>query len=258
MGFLSAISGAVSSFVSGVCSVVSSVTDSVRGFFNEVTPKITDFISKLGPIINTIGVATTVAVMTFFPELDIIGIITVIGKISDAVTAIAEATSDKPAGLSAVDLGMRAEVSDEKPENFDSYNEYIEYLAKNIEADKEKMANLSDAEKMAYSLAGLTIREQQIDQNLGTEVPAETYVDAYKAQLSPNELRGMIEAYSEKDKMPRLGDYLEGDKLEHNEQTTMRDGLYEAIKEANPELSETEIFEKIYDMKENYLGETEI
>lgn len=243
----------LSNFVDGVCSFVLNVTESVKNFFEEVTPKVAEFVSKLGPVINVICIATTVAAMILFPELDIIGLVIAIGEICALVTEIAEATSDKPTGLDAVDLAMRAENCDEKPEDFDSYNDYIDHLAKNIKADKEKMENLSNSERMAYSLAGLAIREQQISQNLGADVPAETYVDAYKAQMSAVELKNMIETYAENEtEMPRLGDYLKGDKLEKEEQTQMRSGLYEAIKDANPEMTDSEIQEKIFDMKENY------
>jgi len=249
---------AVSSFVDGVCSFVSSVTESVKSFFEEVTPKVAEFVSKLDPVINAVCIATTVAAMILFPELDIVGLVVIIGNICSLVTEIAEATTDKPTGLDTVDLAMRAEASEQKPEDFDNYNDYIEHLAKNIKADKEKMENLTDSEKMAYSLAGLAIREQQISQNLGVSVPAETYVDAYKAQMTAPELKNLIQfAANTMSDMPRLGDYFKGEKLEQTEQTQMRSGLYEAIKESNPEMSEADIKEKIFDMKENYNNETE-
>lgn len=249
---------AVSDFFDGVCSVVSDITETVTGFIEKTATKIGEIVSALGPAINAVCIATVVAVMILFPEIDIVGLIATIGEICNIVTKIAELTTDKPTDLDAVDLAMRAERSDAKPEDFDSYNDYIDHLSKNIAADKEKMDKLSDSERMAYSLAGLAIREQQISQNLGTDVPAETYVDAYKARMSAEELKNMIQYVSESiSDMPRLGDYFKGDKLEQVEQMEMRNGLYEAIKSANPDMSESEIEEKIYGMKETYTSGAE-
>ncbi|SEL36034.1 hypothetical protein SAMN02910353_02442 [Ruminococcus sp. YRD2003] len=244
----------VSNFFSAVTSFVSSVTDSVRGFINDVSDVIANVIEEFEPAINLICIATTVAIMILFPELDIPAIIGIVATISDMVSKIADMTMDEPVNIDPVDLAVRAELSDKKPEDFDSYNDYIKHLANDIKSDKLKLENLSGQEKMGYSLVGLAIREKQINQNSNMEIQPETYVDAYKANMTAEELAEMIGINSEKlEEMPRLGDYFEGEKLDSEKQSQMRESLHDAISATSPEMSEDEIDERIYDLKENYL-----
>lgn len=246
----------VSSFFDGVSSFFSSVKDTVSDFLSDVSEKIANFVEDFGPVINLVCIATTVAVMVLFPELDVAGIVMVITNICDLVSKLADSTMEEPARIDAADLGMRAEQSDKKPEDFDNYNDYIEHLTKNIQIDKEKMENLSAPERMAYSLAGLGIREQQISENLRANIPAETYVDAYKAGMSSNELKGMIDYLAEnKDELPRLGDYFNGETLNSEEQQDMRMALHEAIKETDLAQTEDAIENRIFEIKEAYQKE---
>ena len=242
-----------SNFMDDVCFFLSDITDTFKDFIEDVTPKIAEIAVKLGPAVNAICVATTVAAKVLFPELNITGFVMIIGEIAELVTKIAELFGDKHPELDALDLAMRSEKCEEKPENFDSYNEYIDYLANNIEADKEKMENLSDEDRMAYLLSGMAIREKQISQNVGAEVSPKLFVDGYKAELSAEELGEFIDICVEKSlNNMDLGDYFKGNKLEQKEQTEMRSYLHDSIQKVNPDMNESEIQERIYDMKEIY------
>lgn len=127
-------SSAIGSVCSAVCSAVSSVCSSIGG-------AIMGGIGSLAPVISP-WLSVAVAV----------------------ISVLAEIFTEKPKEEKPEELGMKAEQADKKPENFDSINDYIEYLRQEIKVDAAKLENLSEEERMKYQAVGLGLYVKNIEE----------------------------------------------------------------------------------------------
>lgn len=136
MGLFSAIG----SVCSAVCSAVSSVCSSIGG-------AIMGGIGSLAPVISP-WLSIAVAV----------------------ISVLAEIFTEKPKEEKPEELGMKAEQADKKPEDFDSINDYIEYLRQEIKVDAAKLENLSEEERMKYQAVGLGLYVKNIEEKQGMKL----------------------------------------------------------------------------------------
>ena len=136
MGLFSAIG----SVCSAVCSAVSSVCSSIGG-------AIMGGIGSLAPVISP-WLSVAVAV----------------------ISVLAEIFTEKPKEEKPEELGMKAEQADKKPEDFDSINDYIEYLRQEIKVDDAKLENLSEEERMKYQAVGLGLYVKNIEEKQGMKL----------------------------------------------------------------------------------------
>lgn len=127
-------SSAIGSVCSVVCSAVSSVCSSIGG-------AIMGGIGSLAPVISP-WLSVAVAV----------------------ISVLAEIFTEKPKEEKPEELGMKAEQADKKPEDFDSINDYIEYLRQEIKVDAAKLENLSEEERMKYQAVGLGLYVKNIEE----------------------------------------------------------------------------------------------
>lgn len=136
MGLFSAIG----SVCSAVCSAVSSVCSSIGG-------AIMGGIGSLAPVISP-WLSIAVAV----------------------ISVLAEIFTEKTKEEKPEELGMKAEQADKKPEDFDSINDYIEYLRQEIKVDDAKLENLSEEERMKYQAVGLGLYVKNIEEKQGMKL----------------------------------------------------------------------------------------
>lgn len=137
MGWFSSTIGSV---CSAVCSAVSSVCSSIGG-------AIMGGIGSLAPVISP-WLSVAVAV----------------------ISVLAEIFTEKPKEEKPEELGMKAEQADKKPEDFDSINDYIEYLRQEIKVDAAKLENLSEEERMKYQAVGLGLYVKNIEEKQGMKL----------------------------------------------------------------------------------------
>lgn len=119
-----------SSACSAVCSFCSNIGSAIIGGIGSLAPAIVPWI------------AVAVKVISFLAEL----------------------FTEKPKEEKPEELGMKAEQADKKPEDFDSINEYIEYLRQEIKVDAAKLEKLSDEERMKYQVLGLGLYVKSIEE----------------------------------------------------------------------------------------------
>ena len=136
MGFFSAISSACSALCSAVSSVCSSIGGAIMGGIGSLAPVISPWLS----------IAVTV------------------------ISVLAEIFTEKPKEEKPEELGMIAEQADKKPEDFDSINDYIEYLRQEIKVDAAKLENLSEEERMKYQTVGLGLYVKNIEEKQGMKL----------------------------------------------------------------------------------------
>lgn len=163
------------SFEFGIEGIASAISDFGRGLAETVG----SVCEKYGKVIlDTVGEFARETVnlpISVSPELE--AICRVVLLVVDVISAVAEAMGEKPEQETAEEMGYKAKVAyqDEgvKPEDFDSTNEYIEYLRNNIKVDEERLHELSDEELSAYAAVGAGLYVKQMEEKYGMELPAE-------------------------------------------------------------------------------------
>lgn len=133
-------SSAIGSVCSAVCSAVSSVCSSIGGAI----------MGGIGSLALVISPWLSVAVAV--------------------ISVLAEIFTEKPKEEKPEELGMKAEQADKKPEDFDSINDYIEYLRQEIKVDAAKLENLSEEERMKYQAVGLGLYVKNIEEKQGMKL----------------------------------------------------------------------------------------
>ncbi len=154
-GVGSAISSGLSAVGSAICRGVSSLCTAIAG--TSLGGAIGGVVSKL---VATIGVA--------FPPLEIINAIIIV---ADIVSKIAQALGLKEKDKDEPDeLAMKAEKSDQKPEDFDSTEAYIKHLQEDIQLsdeEKEELNNMDEEKRSAYRATGAYLYTKGINEKLG-------------------------------------------------------------------------------------------
>lgn len=231
MGFFSSACSVISSACSAICSGISSLASSIGGAVSRLANSIMMPLVKL-----TIG------------DLE-----KVFKVISAVIGAIADALGLKDEEETPEEIGMKAEEAEKegvKPENFDTYEEYINHLRENIQLDKTKLENLSKEDKIKYTAVGSAILVKGIEEKEDLEIPGEFVAEIGRQNLSVEETKEYINVFKEKDLDLRdFADFLSG-AIDKKLYGTIGRAIESAIKNLNPDMTEDQIDDKITDMKD--------
>lgn len=149
MDWFSSACSAVGSALSSVCSAVGSLCSKIGGV---VMGGVSSLVSAIAPALSL--------------EPHFLIFVAV-------VSVLAELFTDKPKEEKPEEIGMKAELADKKPENFDSINDYIEYLRNEVKLDPAKMEKLTPEERQKYQLVGLGLYIKDIEEQQGVKLDPE-------------------------------------------------------------------------------------
>lgn len=234
MGLLSSavsvISGALSAVGSVVCSGISNVCSTIGGAF-----------------FSGAGGIATLAASLIMPGLGLPEILLGVEIISAIVSEIAELLGLKDKEETPEELGMKAEISDKKPEDFDSIENYIEYLRNDVQVDRDKLESLSDEDKAKYAAVGTAINIKGIEEKYGIEATGEFWKTVAGLELTGEETKQYIESFKQNGitDMKDMSDYIRGFAPESGTKPgVVSDAIMDALKKNNPGLTEDELAEK--------------
>ncbi len=136
----------------------------------------------------------------------------ILGAAISGVVSFAERFMQKPREETPEELGEKAMISDKKPENFDSINDYIKHLRNDIQVDNEKMLKLTDQEKTERQAIGASIYVKQIEENFGSKLPIEFFETIGKLNMSSSEMKTYIDSFKKNglDDMGKMASHLKG------------------------------------------------
>lgn len=250
MGLLSFVSGAASaigSFISGVGGAIGSAVSAISG-------GIAGICSTIGGALSSVVGGIAQSLLASCLAMSLPDIIIAVQIIAIIVSTIAEVF-----GLKEVDdeenepkeLGMKAEVADKKPEDFDSTVAYIEYLKNEVKIDKEKMNELSDEKKAEYALVGSALYIEALKEKYNVNVSPE-YLDTMRRlkqenKLTEKEIAGFVKTFQENGitDMTDMSDYIKGNAPQSGTRpSTVSDAMFETLKKENPDMSENEVAAK--------------
>ena len=86
------------------------------------------------------------------------------------ISFLAELFTDKPEEEKPEEIAMKAEQADKKPENFDSINDYLEYLRNEVKLDPADLEKLTPEKRQTYQLVGLGLYIKNIEEQQGVKL----------------------------------------------------------------------------------------
>lgn len=211
--------------ISGICSFVSGAVSAISSAFG-----------SLGSLVSVASNFLKVA----SPYLGIIGnIISIVGNLLGV----------KKEDENLEEIGAKAMKSDKKPENFDSYNDYIKHLRENIKLDKEEMENASKELKLARTAVGATVVSKGIEEKKEMEISVDTWVAMAKAGLDGkiDVVNLILDTFKDKNEQKDFANYVDG-KAGFKEEKIVTDKLTDIYKSLEPNASDIDIEKKVMDM----------
>jgi len=249
MGFWSGI-GRVCSFIcSGISHAVSSVCSGLSNFASKAISSVGKFLAdKAGAFLGL------VAGLSLGPLGPVLG--PVIGQLVWKVAEKVIVFLAKKLGVikekdTPEEIGYRLEEANEhedwkKQEEFDSFEEYYEYLKIQIPDESINYAKLKNEEdKKRYAAMGMMALTKGCEEHMGIQLPADFLFEVGKSRMEPSEVQAFADAFK------NLGygsvnvrDYFDG-KLSPEKAQEMTDMLVETMQKYYPTKSEDAIYSRI-------------
>lgn len=199
--------------------------------------------SVISDAVSSIGSALASAASTF---LKVAG--EFLGPVAQIISAISNILGIKKEEEDVEEIGAKAMQSDKKPEDFDSYTDYINHLRNDIQLDKAKFEKAGEAEKLARTAVGATVLAKGIEDKKGFEIPNETWVAMAKLGLENKEKE--VDALLDTFKNGKLEDfarYVDG-KLDAKTEGEVGDKLVQMYQKLEPNASIEDIEKKVMNM----------
>lgn len=173
-----------------------------------------------------------------------------IKEVTSLISSVAELLGLKDEDDSSEELGLKSEIADKRLEDFDSREEYINYLKDDVELDeydREKLNNESLKEK--YSAKGLDIEMGAINEKIGVKLGLEDYVMMAKAGINKvQDFMTIVDTFKEKGVEPLINEAIER-LIPMKEGATVIDTLKEGVNKLE---NAKETWDKFNDMFENF------
>ena len=224
MGWFGSVCSSIGSFVSGAVSVVSSAVGSIGSVLATSASTLLKIASPYLATISTI--------------VQIIGAVLNILKPEESVD----------------EIGDKAMSADKQVEDFNTTEEYIEYLRDEVSFNKDEFDKLSKEDKIARTAVGTSIVMKAIDKKKGVTISTDTWITLAKLQESGNlkdvkEFDKILDTF--KDNQIDLKKYVDG-KLDGEQNLQVGDKLIDMYQTLEPNLSKEHIEKKVMNME---LGE---
>ena len=173
-----------------------------------------------------------------------------IKEVTSLISSVAELLGLKDEDDSSEELGLKSEIADKRLEDFDSREEYINYLKDDVELDeydREKLNNESLKEK--YSAKGLDIEMGAINEKIGVKLGLEDYVMMAKAGINKvQDFMTIVDTFKEKGVEPLINEAIER-LIPMKEGATVIDTLKEGVNKIE---NAKATWDKFNDMLENF------
>lgn len=211
-------------------------------FIGPIISAIASFVSTIGPAVARVATV----LVTKLPEITrtIVSVAKIIVTVADAL-GLKNMMEPEELGAKMTQEGTRKRMDNE------SMEDYMAYLKKEVELDRERLLKMSDLEKVEMNAIGIGAITQSIQEKTGVEISGDFIVDAYNMKLTADEITTFIKNFekNELSSMDLLGKFLEG-KLDQKDFKEVMDVVLSTEKELNPNNSNAEIMVKIEELKE--------
>lgn len=233
------IGNAVSSFSNGVSLVVDSISGAMRGIADGIK-SICDSIGTEGMLI--IGSIALSLIIPGFGLPELLTLIQIVGAIAKALSVDSKDTPEE--------TGMKAEIADKKPDDFESTEAYLKYLSEEVKLPEGTKDKLTTEEKVKYGLIGAALDIKAIQEKYKIELSPDFLKDVTLLKMDSEEVGSFVKNMKDNGitNMQDMTNYLKEEQVEADK-SQIRDSMTETIKELYPEISEDQIEEKFKEME---------
>lgn len=211
----------IGSFFSGIASAVSSFASSIGGVLGSICKSLCPYI----------GVVLTVGAILVEKVGKLLGVIEEKEKVEE--------------------LGFKAEISNKKPEDYESFSEYIEDVRK-IELTPEQKIKLENSEvKDKCKVIGTGILMEGISEKSGIDIPLGFWLGASKSGLSSEEVKEVLSTLKNLDKSLDLDKYFNKN-LNRNEMKVGDKVLEDSFKSLNPNITEDQLDKRFENLQKEF------
>jgi hypothetical protein len=217
----------------------------IPAIVSSVTTFISSCISTVGPLVAKFA-SSIVAEIPKILQPNLMDVIKVISNVAQFIGKVLGLVNNE----TAEELGAKAAQCDRKPEEFESTEKYIEYLRNEVKLDEEKIKNASQFEKIGYSTMGVALLSKGISEKMDVFLPTSFWVEVGKQNLKGEEAKAYIDNFKSAGLQEvNLSEYLQG-KLDISENKKVFSVIESTLKQLNPNLTDNDIEDKIFEMKE--------
>lgn len=243
MGFFDS----VGSFFSGIgemfTSGLSLVLDGISGIAKSIGEGIKGICESIGTegMILIGSIALSLLIPGFgLPE--ILSIIQIVGQIAQMLNI---GGKDSPE-----ELGMKSEIADKKPDDFDTTEDYLKYLNTQVKLEPGALEKLSEEERAKYGLIGSALDIKAIHEKYHIELSPDFLRDVTIMKIPKEEVGAYVKEFEAKGltKMQEMTDYLRGNAID-NDKDVIRTDILDTMKSLYPELSEEQLYDKLNEME---------
>ena len=213
------------------------------GFWSGVCSFVSSACSAISSAVSSIGRGVA-AVATSIVSLGM----TLAGKVGETIKGIAVSLGILKPEDKMDELGEKAMMSDKKPEDFESMNEYIDHLQNDVKIDKEKFDKLDKAELLARSGIGAAITLKGIEEKLETSISPEFLAAVAKQDLAADEIIQTIKTYKEKELDTDDYSLYVDDEMSLDESDKHSDALVSVYQKLEPDMTIEQIEEKVMNL----------
>lgn len=243
---------------SGACSFVGNVLSGVGSFLGEGLSLLCDGLSGIAKTIgegikelcNAVGseglaLIGCIAMAILIPGFGLPEILVLIQCVGEIAKILGIGGEDSPE-----ELGMKAEVAEKKPEDFDSIEEYINYLNKEVELEKDAVENLSDIDKAKYGAMGAALNIKAIEEKYDVSLSPDFLRDITIMKLTGEEVAECIKEFKDNGitKMQDMTDYLRDERIDADK-SKVSESIISVMRDLYPEMSAEQLEAKLVDMK---------
>lgn len=245
-GAISAIGGVVSAVGGALAGGLSMLTEGLTGIAGVIGNGIKALCESVGS--EALGILGCMAVSILVPGFGLPEIFAIIQCIAEVVKILGLNEGDD----SPEELGMKAEIAEKKPDDFDDIQQYIKYLNTEVELEDDAVKNLSEIDRAKYGAMGTAINIKAIEEKYDVGITQDFLRDITLLKMSNEEVAKCIDKCKENgiDKIQDMTDYLR-DKPIESDKSAVSDAMIESLSEVYPELSKEELETKLCEMRES-------
>lgn len=241
--FFSGVCDFVGSAFETFCDGVSLVVDSLSGLARTIGDGIKAICDKIGT--DGMLLIGSIALSLIIPGFGLPEILTLIQIVGEVAKSFHVGGEDSPE-----ELGMKTEIADKKPDDFETTEEYLKYLNEEVNLDPSEVKNLTPEDRAKYGLIGASLDIKALQEKYHIELSPEFLRDVTIMKMPGEEVGTYTKTFAEKGitKMQDMTDYLRGNAVD-SEKSTISSSMLDTMRTLYPELSEDELESKLSDME---------
>lgn len=233
----------VSSAVETFCNGVSLVVDSLSGLARTIGDGIKTICDKIGT--EGMLLIGSIALSLIIPGFGLPELLTIIQIVGQVTKILQVGGKDSPE-----EIGMKTEIADKKPDDFESTEQYLKYLNEEVNLEPGAVDKLSPEERAKYGLIGTALDIKAIQEKYHIELSPDFLRDVTLLKMSGEEVGAYVKDFAEKGitKMQDMTDYLRGNTID-TDKGKISSSVLDTMSTLYPELSEEQLESKLAEME---------